>query len=223
MRKLPLPLLVAVAALPTAASAAPKPCTDPLRAWENETRTIEAANHKAKAGQQMPMPKLMLDGSHLDCLKDDVLVLNGEGKANLPGQDATMIPPAPLVTSCTPNVDDKTKLDCVVDYRRAVQRALDLIGPVPDTQWDEIVVFGQMMSPQAPPGPLFYREGRNVDASGLVAPGVNEVDHIGLPYAAETQRTKGRPMVGFITAGGTEQIASFLDPKVDAPEPRLPV
>jgi hypothetical protein len=223
MRHLPLPLLVVLAALPTAASAAPKPCSDPLRAWENETRTIEAANHKAKAGQQMPLPKLMLDGSHLDCLKDDVLVLNGEAKANLPKQDPTMIPPEPLVTSCAPNKDDKTKLDCTVDYRRAVQRALDLIGPVPSTQWDEIVVFGQMMSPESPPGPLFFRQGREVDSMGKVqATGVNEVDHIGLPVNELTQRAPGRPLVGFIAAGGTDQIANFLEPKIDAPAPRLP-
>jgi hypothetical protein len=222
MRKLPLPLL-ALAALPTAVSAAPKPCTDPLRAWENETRTVESANRKAKVGQQAALPKLMLDGSHLDCLKDDVLVLNGEGKANLPGQDPMMIPPEPLVTSCAPNKDDKTKLDCNVDYRRAVQRALDLIGPVPVNQWDQIVVFAQMMSPEKPPGPLFYRQGREVDGTGKVfANGVNEVDHIGLPFNMDTQRVPGRPMIGFIAAGGTDQIAAFNDPKIDAPPPQLP-
>src|SRR5262249_40933823 len=133
MRK--LPLLLALVALPSVAAAAPKPCTDPLRTWENETRTVETANRKAKIGQQAALPKLMLDGSHLDCLKDDVLVLNGETPGNLP-DDPPGTPPVALAT-CVPNAMDPKKLDCNVDYRRAVKRALDLIGAVPDTQWDQ--------------------------------------------------------------------------------------
>src|SRR3954453_8517151 len=167
MRKLPLPLLLALVALPSAASAAPKPCSDPLRTWETQTQSVEAANRKVKAGQQMPLPNLVLDGSHLDCLKDDVLVLNGEATGKLPGE-AAEIPPSPLVT-CAEDPKDKTKTICTVDYIRAVKRALDVIGPVPDTQWDQLVVFGQMMSPsENPPGPLFFREGRNVDSTGNV-------------------------------------------------------
>jgi hypothetical protein len=222
MRILPLPLLLTLVALPSVAAAAPKPCSDPLRAWEAETRRIDALNHQAKAGQQMALPKLVLDGSQLDCLKDDVLVLNGEVMANSL-EEAAGVPTKPLVTDCAPNTKDSTKLDCTVDYRRVMKRALDLIGPVPNTQWDEIVVFGQMMSPANPPGPLFYRQGREIDSMGkIVTSGVNEVDHIGLPLNQDTGRRPGRPMVGFIVAGGTEQIASFIDPSADAPAPKLP-
>jgi hypothetical protein len=205
-------LILALVAVPAVAAAAPKPCSDPLRAWEVEAR-------KVKTGA--PLPPLMLDGSHLDCLKDDVLVLNGEGTANL-SDDPPGVPPMPVVTSCAPNPMDKTKLDCVVDHRRAIQRALDVIGTVPVTQWDEIVVFAQMMSPDLPPGPLFYREGREVNHEQEVTSGVNEVDHIGLPVNQDTVRRPGRPMVGYITAGGTEQIASFIDPPADAPGLKLP-
>jgi hypothetical protein len=69
MRKLPLPLIVALGGIPVLAHAAPKPCTDPLRAWEIEARKVDAANKKAKANQQMPLPPLVLDGGHLDCLR----------------------------------------------------------------------------------------------------------------------------------------------------------
>src|SRR5205809_3753865 len=125
MRKLPLPLLLAVGALPSAALAAPpKPCSDPLRAWQAEVSKIQAANSKVKAAQQAPLPKLVLDGSQLDCLKDDVLVINGESMGNLP-DDPPGTPPLQLAT-CAPNGMDPTKLDCTIDYRRAVKRALDL-------------------------------------------------------------------------------------------------
>jgi hypothetical protein len=87
----------------------------------------------------------MLDGSHLDCLKDDVLVLNGE--ARQPARPRTRhdppsrwseLPPTPRMPR--PSSTARSTI------RRAVKRALDLIGPVPDTQWDQIVVFAQMMS-----------------------------------------------------------------------------
>ena len=131
--KLHLPLIVALCGLPFLALAAPKPCTDPLRAWETEARNVDAANRTAKAGQQKPLPSLVLDGGHLDCLKDDVLVINGEAMANLP-TDLPDTPPGPLVRC--PNLKDMNQQDpanCFVDYNRALKRALDLIGPVPES------------------------------------------------------------------------------------------
>src|SRR5438552_3105512 len=68
MRKLHSPLIVALVVLPSISRAAPKPCTDPLRAWEAEARKVDDANKKLKANQQMPLPPLTLDGGHLDCL-----------------------------------------------------------------------------------------------------------------------------------------------------------
>jgi hypothetical protein len=216
MRKLHLPLLAALGGLPALAHAAPKPCSDPLRAWEAETRNVEAANRKAKAGQQMPLPKLVLDGSHLDCLRDDVLIINGETPSNLL-TDLPEVPPGPMV-ACTMNKEDPKKRDCVIDYSRAVKRALDVIGPVPNTQWDQIVVLGQDMSAaEASTAPLFFREGYFIDDAGKVFPdagGVNEVDNIGLPPTAApgSKRRPNRPYVGYIAAGGTDQAARWMAP-----------
>jgi hypothetical protein len=224
MRKLPLPLIVALGGIPVLAHAAPKPCTDPLRAWEIEARKVDAANKKAKANQQMPLPPLVLDGGHLDCLKDDVLIVNGESMGKL-ATDLPETPPGPLVRC--PAVNDPQGVapvdpaNCFVDYARAVTRALELIGPVDLKQWDQIVVFGQDMSPtKDPPAPLFFRENYRTDPGGqvLIGPngplsGVNEVDHIGLPAAGanESKRRPGRPLVGHIGAGGTNQVIKFQD------------
>jgi hypothetical protein len=214
MRRLHLPLIAALCGLPAVSQAAPKPCSDPLRAWETETRNVEAANRKAKAGQQAPLPKLMLDGSHLDCLRDDVLIINGETPAN--GlNDLPEAAPGPMV-NCVNNKEDPTKRDCTVDYSRAVKRALDLIGPVPNTQWDQIVVLAQDMSAaEASTAPLFFRQGYQLLPDGtVVAGGVNEVDNIGLPPSADpaSKRAPSRPYVGYIAAGGTDQVAKWLEP-----------
>src|SRR6185436_13167398 len=218
MRRLPLSILALVTLPAVAAAAPPKPCSDPLRAWEAATRAAVAAKSKT-------LPPLMLDGSHLDCMKDDVLVLNGETLGNLP-DDPMGTPPQPLA-DCRPDAKDMAKKDpanCTVDYPRAVKRALDLIGPVPETQWDQIVVFAQMMSPsESPPAPLFFRQGRYLASDGtLFQSGVNEVANIGLPPPDETtKRVPGRPFVGYIAAGGTNQAAKFIEASMDAPAPKL--
>lgn len=220
MRKLHLALIAALGGLPSLAAAAPKPCSDPLQAWLSEARKVEEANRKAKPGQQAPLPPLVLDASHLDCLKDDVLVISGEATGKL-ATDLPETPPGPLVR-CPPVKDPagdprSDPANCTVDYGRAVGRALELIGPVPEKQWDQIVVFGQQMSPtKDPPGPLFFRDWYLTDDAGKPytgATGVNEVDNIGLPPAGlmESRRRAGRPLVGYIGAGGTNQVIKFVD------------
>jgi hypothetical protein len=201
MSKLHLPLIAALGAVPAIAHAAPPACSDPLRAWEDGIKNLKPA-------QQSTLPPLVLDGSHLDCLKDDVLVINGDAMARKV-TDPADLPPQPIVNCANP-------AHCVVDYSRAVTRALEIIGQVPLKQWDELVLFGQQMTPEIdPPGPLFFRQGYLNDrvAQKVVSPGVNEVDFIGLASSAAptSKRQPGHPYVGYIAAGGTDQVARFID------------
>jgi hypothetical protein len=217
MQKLWSPLLVGIVALPVAAQAAPKICSDPLRDWEAATAKVIAANAKLPANQQMPLPQVVLDGSNVDCMKDGVLVVNGDTMAN-GFDDAMGFPPGPVVT-CMPAKADPTIQSCTVDYRKAIKRALDLMGAGDDRRWDQIVIFAQQMSRSPDPdGPLFFRAGfRQVESTEL-APGVNEVDHIGFAMpAAVTKRIAGQPFVGWVGAGGTDQAAKFVDIGGDGP------
>jgi hypothetical protein len=132
-----------------------------------------------------------------DCLREEVLVL--DGKATVTN--------GPLFTCAVDMTTMKTNPnDCTVNYRNVVDRALEVIGTVDPKQWDELVIFGQQMSPATnPPGPLFYREGFRAG----VSEGVNEVANIGLPMVP---RAAGRPMVGWIAAGSTAQMVVAAKP-----------
>jgi hypothetical protein len=125
----------------------------------------------------------------VDCLKEEVLVLDGKGT----------VPNGPLFTCATPN-------DCTVNYRNVVDYAIQVIGADNTLQWDEFVIFAQQMAKATnPAGPLFYREGYRAD----ISPGVNEVANIGLPVVP---RVPGRPMVGWIAAGSTAQMVVAAKP-----------
>lgn len=126
-------------------------------------------------------PPPCADAAATDCLRDDVLFISGAG-----------------VINC------KAPNDCTVDSGAAVTKALTLIGMVPDTQWDQFVVFGHQSAPASnPPAPLFFREGYSTLPDGTVDKwGVNEVPNIGLQMGP---RVAGRPFVGWIAAGGTQQ------------------
>lgn len=161
MRKLSVLALLAAAAAPSAALAAPAPCAD---------------------------------AAAVDCLRDEVLVIGGDG-----------------IITC-PNMNNPN--DCKVDYKAAVDKAIMVAGQVDIKQWDQFVVFGQQAAPSSnPPAPLFFREGYAEDpANGGVAVvmgveqwGVNEVEKIGLPLG---MRVPGKPYVGYIAAGGTHQAGS---------------
>jgi hypothetical protein len=130
----------------------------------------------------------------VDCLRDDVLIL--DGTQNVEGRLLVQDPdPAKMGAACT------DPANCKLNYPDVVTRAIQVIGDLPNTQWDEFVIFGQQIAPSTnPPGPLFYREGQRVDM-----PGVNEVDGIGLP---KVPRVAGRPLVGYIAAGGTHQMVA---------------
>jgi hypothetical protein len=135
----------------------------------------------------------------VDCIKDDVLILDGDQMV-----DGRLLVADPADSSNTMACKDAGKAptfnsDCKVNYADAVTRAIQVVGPMPDNQWDEFVIFGQQVAPATnSPGPLFYREGYREK----VSPGVNEVDHIGLPLVP---RVAGRPLVGYVAAGGTGQ------------------
>src|SRR4051812_13115520 len=180
MRKLTL-LALPLLAVPALAQAQPKKCAAPV------------------------------DGvPSLDCLRDDVLVLDGtktaQGVAGIEPlviSDKAANPPAPamgmpatppMIVPCT------DAADCIVNYPAAVSYAVGLVGPGDNKRWDQFVVFGQMMAPATnAPGPLFYRDGYRATLDG----GANDVDRIGLTVKART-----RPMVGYIAAGGTTQIGA---------------
>jgi hypothetical protein len=152
--------------------------------------------------QQCPdTTKEALPGIPADCLKDDVLVLDGSksakgsGTADEPLVISGAMLTANMIVPCT------DAADCVVNYPAAVNYALGLVGPGPNTRWDQFVIFGQQMFPaKDPPAPLFYRDGYRGDTG---VEGVNEVTNIGLEMKART-----RPLVGWIAAGGTTQIGS---------------
>jgi hypothetical protein len=87
--------------------------------------------------------------------------------------------------------------------------------------WDQVVIFGQQISPKDDaPGPLFYRDGFSAGGPGPIDPvtmmpttlpgsaGANEVGGIGIPMAP---RVMGHPYIGYIAAGGTNQMAKFAD------------
>jgi hypothetical protein len=218
MRKLTLLAIVFVPAFGSVVRAAPPACKEPLRDWEAAVKAIDDANKKAhddavKAGKKPPAPNTTLpelplaaDDGHLDCIKDNVLVINGDAMVN--GK--------PLVTCKTDMTTMKpTPDDCTLDYASAVAHAVELMGA--GVQYDQVVVFGQQISPKTnPPGPLFFRDGitvsapdpvtKAVTASGM---GVNEVANIGL--GAPVPRVMGHPYVGYIAAGGTNQAAKFAD------------
>jgi hypothetical protein len=230
MRKLTLLAVLVVAALPKVVHAAPAACMDPLRDWQAQVKMIDDANAKAlsdamKAGKKPPAPNTMIpdlalapDDGHLECMKDDVLVLNGDANAvthapvkAMAGAVAT-VPPAPVMwVPCTDPTADTA--NCQVDYAAAVKHAIDLLGG--SQQYDEIVVFGQQMAPSSnPPGPLFFRDGLTVSAPDMTTGavtgsgmGVNEVAGIGL--GAKVPRVMGHPYVGYIAAGSTAQAAKF--------------
>jgi len=148
-----------------------------------------------------PPPCDSAKGPFVDCVRDDVLVLNGDLDQTPPlviNPVTNSADPA-MKTACT----DATGANCTVNYSEAVNKALTLVGPMAPNQWDEAVVFGAQIAPKTdPPGPLFYRMGKT-DTS----PGVNEVGGIGLPVTAGV-RTAAAPLVGYIAAGGTQQAAS---------------
>src|SRR5205814_7556018 len=90
----------------------------------------------------------------VDCLKDDVLVINGDVSVDL---GADMGGPGPLVTCATDMTTMKPNpADCKLDYARAAKQAINLAGPGDSKRWDEFVIFGQQISPaKDAPGPLF--------------------------------------------------------------------
>jgi Thrombospondin type 3 repeat len=133
----------------------------------------------------------------VDCLNDDVLVLNGDFA--LDGRPLVQDPMDTMGGPC------KDPLNCKLNYEDAVTRALQVIGGVPDNQWDQLVIFGQQIAPSTnAPGPLFFRQGVRAGVDG-----VNEVDGIGLPVVP---RTPGRPFVGYVAAGSTAQPVAGTPP-----------
>jgi hypothetical protein len=146
MRKLSTLAVLAVTTASSVALAAPKACVDKLTPWFAE---VKAAN----TATDLPPTLDTADKSHLDCLRDEVLVIDGEGLVTCSMDAATMKP--------------KTD-DCSIDYAKAIAKALTVIG-ADAAQWDQLVIFGQQISKSSnPAGPLFYREG--FSAGGAVDP-----------------------------------------------------
>jgi hypothetical protein len=213
MRKLTALAILTVTAAPSVVLAAPKACTEPLRDWEAMVKAADDANKKLKSDQQMGLPDLVLDGGHLDCMKDEVLVLNGD----------VMVDGKPLVTCSTDPMTMKIKPDdCTLDYAAAAKHAIEVIGQVAPNQWDEFVIFGQQIAKSSnPDGPLFFRDGISMmttmttdpmtmmtTTTTTLTPGANEVKGIGLD---PVPRQMGRPIIGYVAAGGTNQMSKFGD------------
>jgi hypothetical protein len=158
-------------------------------------------------------------GPLVDCLRDDVLVLDG----------SVAVDGRPLVLDSTGVAACSDPANCQLNYPGAVARAVAVAGPGPDTRWDELVIFGQQIAPSTnPPAPLFHRQGYQASTN---TPGVNEVAGIGLPLVP---RQPGVPLVGYVAAGSTSQPGTknaFQDPVTAsygpcgkaAPNPSLPV
>jgi hypothetical protein len=215
MRKLSTLAILTVTGVSTTVWAAPPACKDLLTDWFAQVKMVDTMNKTLKADQQLPLPDLPIDAAdgHLDCVKDDVLVVNGEA----------MVGGKPLVTCSVDATTMKTKPDdCKLDYGLAAQRAVELMAGAGN--WDELVIFGQQISASSnPAGPLFYRDGfapggtavDPVTMMPVTTPptiGVNEVDGIGLP---KVPRVNGHPYVGYVAAGGTNQAAKFADGGTD--------
>jgi hypothetical protein len=134
----------------------------------------------------------------VDCIKDDVLVLDGDQMVD--GRFLVTDPLDNTMACKDPGKAPTFNSDCKVNYADTVTRALQVIGSVPNDQWDEFVIFGQQVAPATnSPGPLFFREGYR---GSTATPGVNEVANIGLDVVP---RAAGRPLVGYVAAGGTGQ------------------
>jgi hypothetical protein len=230
MRKLTALAILLVPALPSVVRAAPPACKDLLRDWQAQVKMIDDANSKAasdamKAGKKPPAPNTMIpdlpfdpNDGHLECVKDGVVMLNGDAN-NLthapvkpPMGAMATVPPAPVMwVPCTDPTADMA--NCQVDYAAAVKHAIDLVGPT--VQYDEIVVFGQQMAPSSnPPAPLFFRDGLTASAPDMTTGavtgggmGVNDVAGIGL--GAKVPRVMGHPYVGYVAAGSTGQGSKF--------------
>jgi hypothetical protein len=239
MRKLSILAILTVTAAPTIALAAPPACKELLTDWFTQVKMVDTMNKTLPAAQQMPLPDLPVSATdgHLDCLKDDVLVINGDAMVNMkplvtcstgkycaenPTTSCTMDAPG----ICTCNVMKPNPGDCKLDYGLATQRAMELMGG--QGAWDELVIFGQQISASSnPAAPLFYRDGfvaggtmtTTDPMTGMMMtvttppkPGVNEVGGIGLDMMP---RVMGHPYVGYIAAGGTNQAAKFGDGGTD--------
>jgi hypothetical protein len=143
----------------------------------------------ATSGVALADPPQCTKDKPVDCLSDDVLIIDGSQAVD--GRQLVQDPTDAAGGPC------KDPANCKLNYPDAVTRAIQVIGQT-GNQWDEFVVFGQAIAPSSnPPGPLFYREGYRTGMDG-----VNEVEGIGLP---PVPRVAGRPLVGYVAAGGTNQ------------------
>jgi hypothetical protein len=232
MRKLSALAILTVTAVSTAASAAPPACKDLLTDWFAAVKDVDAGNKGKKEADWDPLPPLDISAAagHLDCLKDDVLVINGDTMVNMkPLVTCSKVCSEDGKTACTADgtgcTCNKFKTDdCKLDYAGAAAKAAELMGGA--GSWDELVIFGAQISPSSnPPAPLFYRDGYAPGTPAKTDPmtmmmtpavpakaGVNEVLGIGLD---KMDRVAGHPYVGYIAAGGTNQAAKFADGGTD--------
>ena len=222
MRKLTLLATVAGLAVPSALWAAPRThlCPDPLAAQEADL----AAAPKPAAGEPVPFPPPA--PSHpVNCFRDEVLVLSGEGLVKC------LTPTSPMDPQPNPN-------QCIIDPHEAAAAVAKFFADnptVPRAVWDQLVIFASQTALRSrrlsvwnpttmmmelepitqanPPAPIFYREGFKADARGVPVIGTdgkpmlgaNEVAGIGIKSGGVDHmqaRPMGRPWLGYVAAGG---------------------
>lgn len=152
-----------------------------------------------------------VDGIHpADCVRDDVLVIGKAARTDAftPTSTIAKTMSGKPIAVCN---NDSAGACSAIDYDALIEKVQEVFtakGVQPALgQWDQWVIFSDTIAPQSnPDGPLFFREG--LQEGQFPAPGVNEVEGIGLPTKA---RVAGRPFVGYIAAGAFNQFQNPRD------------
>ncbi len=192
-----LAALVTVAALSSTAHAVPDgfQCPDPLRDPNQAPKVIAAAT-AAKVMPETPPPQ------PTNCFRDEVLVISGEELDD----DGKPLAACAIEVNTATGLETIQTNNCTLNYNAVPAKVLEVLKkmgvPYRADQWDQLVIFGQQITPRTnPPGPLFFRESVKDSLNNDLY--VNEVDHIGLPLQP---RNPERPWLGYIAAASTGQV-----------------